>query len=250
MSQDDNMKNIDVKIVCPNNEMIHFKYSDLLYFCQQTTSSYISKSKENLEEFLEFRKHYHFFSPYFDFVMMKRKYILLEPLFYKDTYLLAYHDQYFMMLLDGVKDISYHELIREKPLFDFDFLAASDSNICIQENKKKIRNDVGFCLDPEGIVYQNDILQRHLKMARLILNQKMINSTNLSLKYKKYIEENGQNHLLDFLTEELGYSIGFPSNQNVVTYHSKKVTEEQLSYLKSLKVKYKVRFEDTNRKFR
>lgn len=250
MNQDHNMENIDVKVICPNNEVISLKYSDLLYFCQKITSSYISKSKQNLEEFLEFRKHYHFFQPYFDFVMMKKKYILLEPLFYKDTYLLPYHEQYFIIPLGNHQDMSYHKLLSEKPLSSFDFLSAFDENICVQKDKKNIGNDVGFCLDSEGVLYQNHILERHLKMARLILNQKMLNSTNFCVRYRKYVREKGPYHLLDFLTEELGYSIGFPSNQNVVTYHSKKVTEEQLSYLKYLKAKYHIKLEDTNQKFR
>lgn len=242
------MEDITVKIINPNNEVISLKYSDILYFCQRKTEEFISLSEKNLKEFVEFRKNYSFFDPYFDFVMLKLKYVLINPLFYQNTYLLPYEEKYYIM--DLHREYKYAELIEEKPNFSFDFLPANNYNICIQKDNYHMNDKVGFYLDTDGIVYLNHFLCRHLKMARLILNQKMIHSISLTLQYRNYIDQHGENYLCEFLNEKLGYVIGFPSDENRIIYNSKKLTQPQINYLNTIKTKHKIKMEDNNRKFR
>ena len=240
--------NVNVKIVSPNNEVFELKYYDILYFCQKETEKYIDASEQNLKEFVDFRKNYSFFLPYFDFVMLKLKYILINPLFYENSYLLSYNDKYYIMTLNN--DYSYEDLINQKPNFSFDFIAANDQNICMDKTNGFIKEHIGFYLDEDGNFYKNYKTERHLKMGRLILNQKMINSISICTKYRKYINIHGENSLNEFLVNDLGYVVGFPADQNIIIYNSKRLTQKQLKYLNVFKFKYKIEEEDNYHKFR
>ncbi len=240
------MKDFKVKIISPDNEKTELNYFDILFFCQKKTEEYISLSHENLIRFRNFRKNYTIFDPYFDFVILELKYILLNPFFEKDEYLLPYNGKYYINSLYNTS-INYDDLINKKPNFSFDFMPATDYNIC--RNKKTLNKDtrIGFCVDSEGNIYNNDILQRHLKMIHLLLNQHLIKEFGICNKYKHYIEVHGYHRKVDFFSEKLGYMIGFPSNQNTLIFNSKLLTKEQKKYLDLFQVKYKTKIEDCYR---
>lgn len=231
---------MEITIISPSNEKITLKYYDILYFCQMIVEKFISESKENLKQFQQFRTQYSHFDPYFDFVVMKLKYILVNPFFHHDLYLLGYQEKYYMM--DGDINKSYYELQATIPNFSFDFLPATDQNICICHHIKD--NQIGFYLDSNGILYQNNQLERHLKMARLLLNQQMIHNASICFKYKKYIQKYGYYRISDFLVEMLGYTIGFPSSQNTLIYNSKMLTKEQQEQIVYCKTKFQAKSED------
>ena len=110
------MKDFKVKIISPDNEKTELNYFDILFFCQEKTEEYISLSDENLIRFRNFRKNYTIFEPYFDFVMMELKYILLNPFFEKDEYLLPYNGKYYINSLYNTSS-NYDDLINKKPNF-------------------------------------------------------------------------------------------------------------------------------------
>lgn len=237
------MKDFKVKIISPDNEKTELNYFDILFFCQKKTEEYISLSDENLIRFRNFRKNYTIFDPYFDFVILELKYILLNPFFEKDEYLLPYNGKYYINSLYNTSS-NYDDLINKKPNFSFDFMPATDYNVC--RNNKILNKDtrIGFCVDSEGNIYNNDILQRHLKMIHLLLNQHLIKEFGICNKYKHYIEVHGYHRKVDFFSEKLGYMIGFPSNQNTLIFNSKLLTKEQKKYLDLFQVKYKTKIED------
>lgn len=240
------MNNFKVKVIGPDNKKTELNYFDLLFFCQKKTEEYISLSSENLKKFREFRKKYTIFDPYFDFVMMELKYILLNPFFEKEEYLLPYDGKYYINYLHN-NSINYDELINKKPSFSFDFLPATDYNVCMNKKRLKIDTRIGFYIDSEGNSYNNDILERHLKMANLLLNQQLIRSFGICNKYKNYTKINGYHRKVDFLGEKLGYMIGFPSDQNMIIFNSKLLTKEQKKYLDLFQIKYRTKIEDCYR---
>ena len=231
------MKDFKVKIISPDNEKTELNYFDILFFCQKKTEEYISLSDENLIRFRNFRKNYTIFDPYFDFVILELKYILLNPFFEKDEYLLPYNGKYYINSLYNTS-INYDDLINKKPTFDF--MPATDYNIC--RNKKTLNKDtrIGFCVDSEGNIYNNDILQ--INYISEYFDSKTF--VDFSTKYAriKYEDSNGKVHTLnctdaigkDYTTKALYFKVPstlkeskkidlvYTVNGKKYTYHLKK----------------------------
>lgn len=231
---------MNITIIKPNNQKEKIKYYDLLYFCQKTVEEYISMSKENLEKFQEYREHYSFFDPYFDFVMLELKYIILDPFFYQNTYLLTYKNEYFIM---DYNNEEHNELISKKPLFSFDFLPATDLNIGLQKHTRNLYRQ-GFYIDLNGKIYKNTMMKRHLAMARTILNQRLIHEASTCFSYYRYVEEYGENAMCDFLIKKLGYVSGCQAEENVIIYNPKTLTKEQNQKIIECQIKYQTKSEE------
>lgn len=231
---------MNIKILKPNGQMEEIKYYDILYFCQRTVEEYISISKENLQKFKDYRELYQFFEPYFDFVMQELKYIIIEPFFYHDTYLLPYNHQYFIMNYNGE---GYQQLISQIPNFSFDFLPVTDMNIGLQHHVRNLKRE-GFYIDVEGNIFKNTTMKRHLMMARSLLNQQLIHQTNTCFSYQRYVEKHGENAMCDFLVEKLGFILGCPSEENKLIYNSKLLTKEQHQRIMDCQIKYQIKSKD------
>lgn len=236
------MEDFSACIVSPDQEITIIKYFDILYYCVRKTEEYISVSKQNLEHFQSFREKYTHFDPYFDFVMLELKHILIGPFFQPDHYLLPYNGKYYIMLLNQVS-MYYRDLTSQIPNFSFDFLPATDENICMN---LPIQGDtrIGFYVDDEGNLYHNYLLERHLKMAYLLLHQQMIYRPDICRKYYHYMIKYGYYKKVDFLTEKLGYMLGFPSDQNQIIFNLKMLTEKQKNLLAIYRRNYRTKREE------
>lgn len=217
----------EIFILKPNNDLIKIDYYKIGKYCEIECKKIVGEKKELRNVYENYKKNYTICNPYFDFLINELKYIIINPFMENNTYLKAENDKYYLMKLTSK---NYNELNNNHPLHDFDFLPASDKNLCVERQILK-KYKTGFMIDLDGNFYFNNYMDRHLKMARTILNQKLINSLSLNMKYEKFILENGYNKKIDFLCLKLGYMIGVSSNNKVITYNSKLINNKQLYIL-------------------
>lgn len=64
-----------VGFITPENEFISMKYEEVEEFCKE-----ICLREENKESFKMFSNDYKYFTPYFDWVMVNKKYLFVNPL--------------------------------------------------------------------------------------------------------------------------------------------------------------------------
>ena len=70
----------EIHFITPENIKFSVPVSDIYSFCEKYCEEYISKSEENKEKFLEFKKKYTYFSPYYDFLICSLKWIIYPSL--------------------------------------------------------------------------------------------------------------------------------------------------------------------------
>ena len=93
------------------------KYYEIENLCQKIIQDYCSLNKENNEEFQQFAENYHLFRPYFDFVVCKLGYKVLNPGLQQNTMLIGKEDH--MYLLDE----------KEMPISKGFYIGKSDDKI-------------------------------------------------------------------------------------------------------------------------
>ena len=67
-----------IAILKPNNQLIQGTYPKIREVCINECLK-----DENISDFIDFQQQYNYFEPYFDYVMFKLKYIIINPLYQK-----------------------------------------------------------------------------------------------------------------------------------------------------------------------
>lgn len=221
------------KIITNKNIEVDIKYCEIENFCINE----IMNNNEYLKEFMEFKKNYNYFNAYFDFIFHTKKYKLCEPLLIKGTYLFN-NDNYYYIIKDN-KEIN-------KGYYDFTLM--SDFYISIVTNPYEIQE--GFFILNDGTLLTTNYVERHLKSAKVILNNYLIKHSYVYKKYLRFIEDKGINfeyYIIDFLIENLGIIYGKKYGINVDLISNKyTITQTQLNTIKKLLKYYNVKNEDYN----
>lgn len=163
-----------------NGNIIEAPYYKIDALCQKITLEYMYKSKEHQNEFIEFASHYTYFSPFFDFVVGKLGYSLINPFLKQD------------FLLCGTPNRTYYykkysELLSDYTLYNFGhnvFGFSSDEDLNIQ--KFNINEPFHPCFITSELLelVPNNIFG-HRELARQTLNLGMIKSKELYLELAK-----------------------------------------------------------------
>ena len=222
------------KIITNKNQEIDIKYYEIEEYCKNE----ISNNKENIEDFNNFKKDYNYFNPCFDYIFHNKKYILYDPLLIKNTKLYN-ENRYYYIIEDNMQ-------VTNKNFYDFTLM--NDTCVSIIKNPYEIYE--GFFILDDGTILTNNFVERHLRSAKLILNNYLINSLLVYKKYLNFIKKNEkyfQYHIIDFLTEDLGIIHGKKYSHNIdLIINSLIITDNQLNTIKRLKKYYKVNYEDCN----
>ena len=218
-----------IKVINKDKEY-KLEYYELLDFCKKITEQLIHDNS-NKQEFFKLKKQYSYYEPYFDYVFGKNNFIILNPLYIKDTKLTSNGNKY----------------IIEKDNIDYNFTYANDNAIGLN---KLYKVDCGFIILEDGTILDNRFVERHLINARNILNQYLIRDKEINISFKKYIKGDEYNiyKIVDFLIEEKAIIYGRKNgNLNIeLTININKLTKEQLKTITKLKRKYKIDIKDYN----
>lgn len=173
-------------------------YYDVEEFCRN-----LCYQEENKKEFQEFSKDYTYFKPYFDYVMIKKHYIFMNPLFQANNYLKTIGNSFYMVNLE-TSNPTYQEIfdkiVRCKNGGNYSFLVAcSDTELHIKS--ADIHDEVNTMLDPNGysLTTTRDEKQgNHEITSNTIVNQLLIGN--------KYLSESYDNqYAVMYLVEKFGF---------------------------------------------
>lgn len=214
------------KIITDKKEIIDINYYEIENFCKNE----ILKNKEDIENFNIFKEEYKTFNAYFDYIFHKKKYTLLNPLLIPDTILYNENMDYYII-----------DLKREQNNLS-DFSLSNDT--CIPILKSIYNLKAGFFILVDGTIITTDFVERHLSVAKNILNAELIESISVYNKYLKYIEQNKNSikyNIIDFLTEELGIVYGKKQGIFVkLILNNELITKEQNATINKLKKVFNV----------
>lgn len=177
-----------VGFLLPNNDLIYMNYGEVEDFCKK-----ICFDEKNLDAFLNFKVNYSYFSPYFDFVMIHKKYLFLNSLFNKETFIIYRNKAYYYNFL--VSDNYFDNVVSfEKNFFRgmlSDLTTVSDFELDIKKQNVKFTDD---CLiDPNGVGMMSKTnvggdYGSHSVTASTVLNQLLIKSDSLAKFYYNLLD--------------------------------------------------------------
>ncbi len=173
------MDSMDCTLYSPDGKEIKCKYYEIEEKCKEIIENAIIEEPKLEKNFLEFRKKYTYFKPYFDFVLSKLGYTLLNPFDLEDAYLYVLED----CIIIYYKGEEF-ELF---PLSDDEHIGlyqVSEDNLelsMVDENLNGIK--------PKDY--------RHLFTSRLILHNYFINDKDL---YIEYLRKRDTFSLYDYTT--------------------------------------------------
>jgi len=180
---------METKLISPNGEIIKLPYYEILNYASLICEKFISLSEENKRKFDEFKKNYNFFSPYFDFMIIKLKYQLENPFFRKGV-LLSKNNQIFFE--DG-------------ETYGMTLYPNSD-DISIGLNQDY--NNFKVCLiDYDGNIFDVDKTKNlnHREYEEKILNELMISDKYICADYHRYINSKNYKTISVYMREHLGF---------------------------------------------
>ena len=190
------MKNSQIGFLSPDNKLSFMEYDEAYYFCKK-----ICEEEINKERFLEFKKDYSYFNPYFDFIMFELDYIMINGL-YRNRCVTRYQN-------------SLYEILNSNDLYDYDYteLKLNDVNnydkfplITKCSDKilriKSLSQNLDACIiNPNGITMMssdgtdND-RGSHSVTCRTILNQMLLENIQIVDDYLQY-GHNAGNYLIE-----------------------------------------------------
>lgn len=191
------MKEIKTGLISPNGEVHSMNYYELGLYTKKICEQYINKSKQNEEEFKQFFEKYHYFKPYFDFVIFKLGYKIINPFLKEDTIGYAIGNFFVTRSLTQKSGI-------EK------YTSVSDHDLQIT-NYKDTSIKEGF-IDSNGIGFKvnRKIEMGHAKVCELILNQFMIYNSKVYEDYVHCMSDKDINGLITriefYMVERLGFT--------------------------------------------
>lgn len=192
------------------------------------------------EQFEEFKKDYHYFTPYFDFVIMELGYMIENPMRY--THALLVYKDYKITIID---DMDYEKYQKEgvfHPIYDY-FVKCDDVTLNIHQLVDELDhypNDINqlenSIIDRNNIVFSINHLRFHQNLAFLIVNQLIIKDKAM---YDLYISYDGfMLWEMNFLEDKLGYiRLGILEKIVLPCYRRSLLSEKQQQFILELEHK-------------
>jgi len=177
-----------VWFITPNNESIFMNYYEVEDFCKK-----ICLQEENLEAFEKFKRWYTYFLPYFDFVMIHKKYLFINCLFNKNNFIVFKDGAFYFSYLisDNYQDnINFFE---EKQIYENCSNMTTVSNDELGIKKQSLEYEDDCMIDPNmiGMMSMTDVgswYGSHIVTAATVLNQLLIRSELIATSYFKFLE--------------------------------------------------------------
>lgn len=227
-----------VRFITPENEILSMPCNKALSYCEK-----ICNQEQYKNSFLEFAKDYHYFSPYFDFVMFELHYIFINPLFNTGTYLGISNDALYLNKLEGFdyeKNIkSLQELAKEDTVIPY-ITRCSDKDLNIE---KQNSDDVKTCMidsQLNGMMSFTDVTgTSHGITSNTVLNQLVLKNSEVARDYYYYaLEERIDKDLdpINYMIQRLGFlrAVSFNGGGFIIGNESI-FTEEQKSFVAECK---------------
>lgn len=224
----------ETKLISPNGEIHNILYYEIGLYSEKLCQEYIEKSEENKIEFENFASNYTYFKPYFDFLIFKMGYKIINPFCSKK--LIGYTiGNYFI-----TKGISREDNIKMSK-----YTSVSDKDLQIT-NYKDTSLKEGF-IDANGIGFKlnRKIGLDHSKLCELILNQFMIYNKEIYLDYINSISDPEISDIITiiefYMIERLGFTqmCIFDTDYGNIIYNDKKLYNWFDEFKKIFKKEYK-----------
>lgn len=169
-------------LITPSGETINIPYYEIGNYAKNICQNYIKESTEHKVEFEKFAQNYHFFEPYFDFIMFHLKYKMINPFLNEDSigYVIG---KYFVTKTTSLNSKNKIEK----------YTSTSDKDLQIT-NYKDTSLKEGF-INSNGIGFKvNRIIDMgHPKLCEILLNQYMIHNKEIYDDYVNYIMKSNIN---------------------------------------------------------
>lgn len=146
---------------------IEIPYYNIGEFAKKTVLEYISKDQNIKKEFDLFKEQYHFFEPYFDFLILKLNYQIKNPFIFEESILKEHHGHFTI-----------------KSLISYDYPSANDEDMMI--SLFDISNVDDEIINTTGLTYKVDRNKgyTHQFIYEIVLIERMIGDKDL---YEDYI---------------------------------------------------------------
>lgn len=224
-----------IAILKPNNEIIKGNYNQIRKFCIKECLK-----DDNIDEFLEFQQKYTYFEPYFDYIMFKLKYVLLNPLCQTKKALYAVEDAFYKIKIDNIDYNSIVNMvnieIQKAKILPF---MTKCSDEVLQIENKNTKNMTTCLLDPNCVGLLNAENSSHGITANTVLNQILLLSPEItkdytSSLYSSIIDED--NYAINYLAKQMGFMrLTDKKTFPIIIANQQSITEEQKELIEKLK---------------
>lgn len=177
-----------VGFLLPNNQTILMDYDEVNDFCKT-----LCESVANYDSFIEFSKEYSYFEPYFDYVMVKLKYVFLNPFMQENKYLKAVKNKMFIIESDNgnltYEEVNDNAISKNNAGYYCDVAISSDKELNIEIPANNVLKS--WLIDPNGIAMitkTDEEFGNHEITANTVLNNLLIKDAKLWQKvdFSKY----------------------------------------------------------------
>lgn len=225
-----------VGFLTPNDDFIYMNYYEVEDFCKK-----ICFQEENIKEFLKFSENYSYFSAYFDFVMIYKKYLFFNCLFNRKNFLIFFENAYYYSLVVNNKYKDNVELFKKN--HKIHRIYSDLTTVMNRELDTKRRNiyTIDDCLiDPNmvGMMSKTNVgsdYGSHSVTAATVLNQLLIKSEILGNDFCNCIDFNCTfyaNIPIEYLIQNLGFlRVGSRDTYPFIVANKDKLNEECLSFI-------------------
>lgn len=220
-----------VALLTPENKILKATYSKLRSICMKECLK-----EENIDEFMEFQKDYSYFEPYFDFVMFKLKYILINPIYMQRSALYPIEDGLYSIEVDTLDYEKIKQQAQEmaKSLQTIPFMTmSSDESLRI---RRMTKDTIKTCLldsNNVGLLNKNGGNDgSHGITGNTILNQMLLLSPTINKEYIEFLNNENiikESTALNYLIRDIGFLIITDKSINpLVIANESAMTESQL----------------------
>ncbi len=234
-----------VRFLTPYNVYEEMEYYEVLEYCK-----YIATLPMFKDDFEEFKKNYNHFSAYFDFVMFKLGYIMINPLGFDEQGAIAdsNHIYFFRDKGDDYETIRCH--LQNDSNSNYRFIMritkVDDITLQIERQTTEIKRDA--LVDPNMIsmMSKSSFYSSHLVSGNTILNQLLIASKEVVDDYYSsfiYTYEAA----VEYLVNNMGFiRLVSPEYAPLMIVNRRVSTLRQKMFFDELKRKQHYQINDTN----
>ncbi len=234
-----------VRFLTPYNTYEEMEYHDVLEYCK-----YIATLPMFKDDFEEFKKHYSYFSAYFDYVMFRLGYIMMNPLLIEGIGAIAHKDQltFFYDKRDDYDTIKRR--LEDKNDHSYSFMPritkCDDLTMQVAKQTTEIRDDV--LVDPNmmSMMSKTPTGLSHVITGNTVLNQLLIASKEVLEDYQKFFHRNYSSGV-EYLVNSMGFiRLVSPKYVPLMIINKRVATSEQKEFFHAGKEKYDYSFCDMN----
>lgn len=207
---------MNTSLISPSGEVYDMEYYEIGLFAEKMCKQYIEKSESNKLEFETFANNYTYFKPYFDFLIFKLGYKIINP-FFKNNIVGFSIGNYFV-----TKGINKDDNIKMEK-----YSSVSDHDLQITDYKDVSLKEGFIDQNGTGFKVNRTIDMGHSKVCELILNQLMIYNKEICEDYLKSINDPKINNIITriefYMIERLGFiqMCIFETNFGDILYNDK-----------------------------